>query len=398
MIVVAGGDLVLPDRVLRSGAVTVDGNRIVDVGPARRPSGATIIDATGCHVVPGFVDGHVHGVLGCDTLDGTGAVAAIARALPRFGVTAFAPTTMACPPGALRAFLQQVREASLVPDPYAARVAPAHLESNFVNPDYRGAQPIDCLRLPPAASAAVPPEPALADYDGAEILDVIRTYRAEVGAITLAPELRGGLDLVRALVASGHRVSLGHSGASFEVAMAAMDAGARRATHLFNRMAPLAHRAPGLAGAVLVRDDVVAELICDGHHVHPAMASVAIAAKGAGGLMAITDGTAGSGLAPGAAARLGGQAIRVRGAAAFLDDGTLAGSTATMDRVFRTIVTVFGRSVVEAAVMCATTPARELGLDGRGVIEPGAIADLVTLDSGFRVRHTLIGGVPVYAA
>src|SRR6185503_10541606 len=129
--------------------------------------------------------------------------------------------------------------------------------------------------------------------------------------VTVAPEVPGGLDLVASLAAAGHRVSLGHSGADYDTAIAAIEAGARHATHLFNRMPPLLHRAPGLVGAVLERADVLAELICDGHHVHPAMGRVAIAAKGSGGIMAITDGTAGSGQAPGTTARLGGQTIHV---------------------------------------------------------------------------------------
>ena len=228
-----------------------------------------------------------------------------------------------------------------------------------------------------------------------DILDAIAASRPDVGIVTLAPELPGGIDLVASLVAAGHRVSLGHSGADFDTAIAAIEAGARHATHLFNRMTPIAHRAPGLAGAVLAREDVAAELICDGYHVHPAMCRLAMAAKGAHGVMAITDGTGASGLPVGSVARLGGQRIESRGEAAFLETGTLAGSTLTMDRAFRHIVTRFGGSIVEAATMCSTTPARELGLTGFGVIAVGAIADLVVLDRGFRVVRTFIGGEQV---
>jgi N-acetylglucosamine-6-phosphate deacetylase len=178
--------------------------------------------------------------------------------------------------------------------------------------------------------------------------------------------------------------------------MAAIDAGARHATHLFNRMAPIGHRAPGVAGAILSREDVAAELICDGYHVHPAMSRMAIAAKGLGRMIAITDGTAGSGLAVGSTARLGGQRLRVTDRAAVLDDGTIAGSTLTMDRAFRLIVTQFGLSVVEAAVLCATTPARELGLTGFGLLAEGAAADVVVLDRGFRVMRTLIDGQEIF--
>jgi N-acetylglucosamine-6-phosphate deacetylase len=295
----------------------------------------------------------------------------------------------------LRGFCDQVRRARVDGVRNGARVLPAHLESNFINPEYRGAQPAACLRTPSNVGAV----PSVAeDFSADDILDVIAAARPDIGIVTVAPEIAGGLDLVRSLVAAGHRVSLGHSGADFETANAAVDAGARHATHLFNRMTPLTHRAPGLAGAVLAREEVAAELICDGYHVHPAMCRVAIAAKGADRVMAITDGTAAAGLAVGASARLGGRPIRVGERAAFLDDGTLAGSTLTMDAAFRNVVSAFGGSIVEAATLCSTTPARELGLTGFGVLAVGATADLVVLDRSFNVTRTLIGGETVYVS
>ncbi len=402
MIVLGGGDLVLPDRLL-SASLIIDGARIAAIEPRPRPDlpGAMVVDVRDCYVVPGFIDVHVHGVGGFDTLDEGDPVAAIAARLPRHGVTAFCPTATACPPAALRAMLAGVSRARAARPAASARVLPAHLESNFINPEYRGAQPAACLRLPPGperrAGLHGPPEPD-GDFSAREILDVITAARPDVGIVTLAPELPGGLDLVRTLVAAGHRVSLGHSGADVDEAMAAIDAGARHATHLFNRMAPMTHRAPGVAGAVLAREEVAAELICDGYHVHPAMSRLAIAAKGVGRMMAITDGTAGAGLPVGSTARLGGQRIRVTDRAAVLDDGTLAGSTLTMERAFRTIVTEFGLSVVEAAVLCATTPARELGLTGFGLLAGGASADLVVLDRGFRVVRTFIDGLEVHGS
>lgn len=426
MIVLAGGDLVLPDQILTHASLLIDGTRIAAVERKSRVDvpGAAVFEVADCYVVPGFIDVHVHGVDGHDTLDEGDPVAQIASRLPRYGVTAFCPTTVACAPPALRAVLAQVATTRAARPASSARVLPAHLESNFINPEYRGAQPAECLRLPGPASASAaatadgkaghyvrrpggaqrtrrdetgPHDPPDGDFSARDILDVIAGARPDVGIVTLAPELPGGVELVRALVSAGHRVSLGHSGASLDEAMAAIDAGARHATHLFNRMAPITHRAPGIAGAVLARDEVAAELICDGYHVHPAMSRIAIASKGVGRLMAITDGTAGSGLAIGASARLGGRRIRVTEHAAVLDDGTLAGSTLTMDRAFRTIVTAFGFSVVEAAVLCATTPARELGLTGFGVLAEGAYADVTVLDRGFRVMRTFIDGREVFA-
>jgi N-acetylglucosamine-6-phosphate deacetylase len=390
MIVLAGGDIVLPDRILTNMSLIVDGDRIAAIESTQHtPPAAAVIDARDSFIVPGFVDVHVHGLEGHDSLDGADAIALIAARLPRYGVTAFCPTTVACAPQALDAVLDQVTRARVTRSASAARVLPAHLESNFINPDYNGAQPKGCLRLPND-------ERVEGSYSGRDILDVIQLRAADVGIVTLAPEIDGVLELIPALVRRGQRVSLGHSGADFERSVAAIDAGARHATHLFNRMTPISHRAPGLAGAVLSHEGITAELICDGFHVHPAMCRLAIAAKSVDGVMAITDGTAGAGLSAGSLARLGGRTIRVSDQAALLEDGTLAGSTLTMDRAFGNIVTMFDMSIIEAAIMCSTTPARAMGLTGFGVIAEGNIADLAVLDRAFRVRRTLIAGETVY--
>jgi N-acetylglucosamine-6-phosphate deacetylase len=391
MIFLSDADVVLPDRLLSPGTVVLDGDRIVDVlkeAPGRSP-GDLHIDLRNHTLVPGFVDVHVHGVEGTDTLDGESSIETIASRLPRFGVTAFCPTSVACSPADLRRLLAGVRAARLRPPAGAARVLPAHLESNFINPEYRGAQPLECLRLPKG--------PSEGEFAGADILREIEAARPDVGFVTIAPEIDGALDLIRDLTAHGHRVSLGHSGASYEEALEGIAAGARHATHLFNRMTPIAHRAPGLAGAVLEHEDVAAEIVCDGVHVHPSMVRVALAAKTPSRVMAITDGTAGSGLPRGAKALLGGRTITV-GEAAYLDDGTLAGSVLTMDRAFARLVTAMGLSPVDAATICATTPARALGLQGFGVIAPGAVGDVTVFSRGFTVVQTWIAGELVYGA
>jgi N-acetylglucosamine-6-phosphate deacetylase len=383
----SGADIVLPDRILSPGTVVMDGERIVEVVPGGG-------ELHGHYVVPGFIDVHVHGVHGHDTLDSAEAVAAIASFLPRHGTTAFCPTSIACAPDVLRRLLSAVAACratggAVRERPPHARVLPAHLESNFINPDYKGAQPLECLRLPFA--------PRDGEFSGQDILDVIGRARADVGILTVAVEMEGVLDLVPRLVRDGHHVSLGHSGATYEQALAGIDAGARQATHLFNRMTPLGQRAPGLAAAVLESDEVTAELISDTVHVHPAMMRVAIAAKGPSRIMAITDGTAGAGLPRGATSVIGGRRITV-GDAAYLDDGTLAGSVLTMADAFGRLVSRVGISLVDAATMCSTTPARALGLHGFGVIAPGAMADLVVLDRDLRVVRTYIGGELAWAS
>ena len=399
MIAITGGDVVVADRVVTEGLVIVDGERIavVERRISDAPAGATVIDARGCHVVPGFIDVHVHGSQGTDVLDEGAPVARLASLLPAFGVTAFCPTSVACGPELLAAFLKQVNRAR-VGGTAGARVLPAHLESNFINPEFAGAQPVECLRLPPAAPASPRAERSETEgFSANDILAVMASHQEDIGVVTVAPELPGGIDLVRALAAAGHRVSLGHSGANYDTAMEAVEAGARHATHLFNRMPPVTHRSPGLVGAMLESPQVAVELIADGVHVHPAICRMAIAAKGTGRVMAISDGTAAAGLPVGATASLGGRRIHARSHAAELDDGTLAGSTATMDRIFATLITRCGASTVDAAAMCALTPARQLGLVGHGVITEGAVADLVVLGPAFEVRHTIVGGRVVYS-
>jgi len=388
---------VLPDRVVSGHSLVLEGGRIVDIisGPREAGRDEGRIDLSGLLVVPGFIDVHVHGVLGADVLDGAGAVARIARELPRWGVTAFCPTSLACTPGSLDLFLAEIGALRSAPRS-GARVLPAHLESNFINPEFRGAQPLECLRVPAESSAGAPAVDG-PEFTTADVIRVLDRHQPDVGIVTLAPELDGALALVRALATAGTHVSIGHSGADFEVAQAAIACGARQATHLFNRMRPMSHRDPGLIGAVLVSDQVAAELICDGHHVHPAIMQVAIAAKRPERIMAITDGTAGAGLPAGSRAQIGGRAITVDDVAR-LDDGTIAGSVATMDRMFARLVSAIGLQLPEAAMMCATTPARELHLQGHGIIASGAVADLAVLDSRLAVRQTWIDGELVFDA
>lgn len=412
MIVLSGADVVAADRVISPATIIIEDDAITDVeAGARGPmDGALHVALDGHVIVPGFIDVHVHGVEGLDVLDGAGAVRAVAERLPRWGVTAFCPTTVACSPQALATLFADVADVRTGGRVTGARVLPAHLESNFINPEYRGAQPLKCLRKPPLTPAVlVSPTgdssrqgrgPGAGDgadsYTAEDLLETIGRHRPDVGIVTMAPELEGGLELVRALVAAGIRVSLGHSGATYAEAMAAIEAGARHATHLFNRMRPMTHREPGLTGAVLESNEVAAELICDGVHVHPSALRVAIAAKRPERVMAITDGTAGSGLPRGAKATLGGYPITV-GETALLADGTIAGSVLTMDKAFSLLASTVGVSLVDAAAMCATTPARELGLQGLGVIAPGNKADFAVLDRNFKVRQTWVGGVMVFS-
>jgi N-acetylglucosamine-6-phosphate deacetylase len=390
--ILSGGRVVLEDSLLDPGSLVIDDGVIAEMrrGTIDR-SGDDWHDVRGQLLVPGFIDVHVHGVDGIDTLATEDAVAKLAARFPRYGVTGFCPTTVGCPPLALRTLLDGVRKARLDHVPGHAAVHPAHLESNFINPDFRGAQPVDCIRLPnrdvrPGVKGDIA-------FSGQEILDEIARARGEVGILTIAPELEGTLDLIRALTSAGHIVSLGHSGATFEQGLAGVEAGARHATHLFNRMPPFSHRAPGLIGAIFERQEICAEIVCDGYHVHPVVARTAIRTLGRSRTMAITDGTAAAGLPIGTTVPLGSHTIRAAAEAAFLADGTLAGSTLTMDGAFRKAIALFRVSQIDAAHLCATTPARQLGLTDRGRIAVGQRADIAILDGDLRVAKTFVAGV-----
>jgi N-acetylglucosamine-6-phosphate deacetylase len=383
MILLTGADVVLPDQIITGGSLAIRDGVIEDVLPPRASRAQwTVIDVAGHTIVPGFVDVHVHGTEGVDVLDGPDAVADVASRLPKYGVTAFCPTSIACTPERLQVFLDAVARGRRRVGGQSARVLGAHLESNFLHPEWNGAQPRSCLRLPF--------EPGQ-DFGGDDILRVIDGHHSSVAIVTIAPELPRAIELVRHLTNAGHRVSLGHTGATYEEAKAAIGAGARHATHLFNRMSSMTSRSPGVVGAVLESNAVTAEIVCDGHHVHPSLISTAIRVKSPSRMIAITDGTAASGLPKGSRVRLGDQTIIAGDRTATLEDGTVAGSLLTMDGAFR-LLRQLGWTLPEVARMCATTPAEALGLRNTGSIAPGHIADLVVLDGDFRVRQTYIGG------
>ena len=390
--ILSGGAVVLADRVLDPGTVVVEAGRIVEVRPGHAPAGPGVIDVSGRVVVPGFIDVHVHGVEGQDTLDhrqrGRRDRAAPAplwrhRVLPDHGGVraggVAAPARWHC---------GRAGDAGRGARARASRAPGEQLHRPGF--PWRAAAGVPATPDPRGAGRARRPEAAR--FSGDDILAVIASARPQVGILTIAPEIDGHLDLIRDLVGHGHIVSLGHSGATFEQGLAGVDAGGRHATHLFNRMPPLSHRAPGLIGAVLSRPEVRAEIVCDGYHVHPVVARTAMAALGRERMMAITDGTAGSGLPVGSVVPLGSHTITVTEDACFLADGTLAGSRLTMDGAFRVLMSRMGASLVDAAYVCATTPARQLGLTRTGEIAVGMAADLAVLTTDFKVVATYVDG------
>jgi len=371
--------VVTPAGVLEVGWVRIEAGRIADVGSGGSPSGADDrLELGGRWVIPGFIDLHVHGGGGHVMLSADQAEVLAAAAFHRaHGTTRTLASIVSAPLDEMLAALAAVREVVRAGPTPGARVVGSHLEGPFLSPDRAGAHDLRHL---------LGPDPATFDR-------MLEAAGGTLRVITLAPELLGGLDLVRHAVASGVVVAVGHSDADYAQASAAFDAGATLVTHLFNGMRPWHHREPGLVGAALSRGSVVCELVNDGIHLHDATAGLAFEAAGPGRIALVTDAIAAAGVGEGDF-RLGSSVVRVRDGAVRLADGeTLAGSTLTMDVALRRAVRDLGVPMAAAVEASSTTPARVLGIgDQVGALEPGRDADLVVLSDDLEVEAVMAAG------
>jgi N-acetylglucosamine-6-phosphate deacetylase len=365
---------ILVDGALVRGAVVVRGARIAAVlrKPRRADLPRRVLD--GDIVAPGFVDLQVNGGFGAEVgAGGARALRLLRERLPSTGVTTFLPTLVSSRREAIAACLADV--ARVQAEPGGSRIAGLHLEGPLLSPRRAGAH-----------------DPAI--IEAARAADLTRALaHPSLRLVTLAPERPGALDVVRRVVARGKLASVGHTDASFEETVAAFDAGATLATHLFNAMSPFGHRAPGAAGAALLDARVTCGVIPDGFHLHPAALALALRAKGAERVALVTDAIAAAAMPPGDY-RLGPLAVRSDGASARIAGGALAGSVLTMDLAVRNVAALAGP--VAALRMASEVPARLLG--SGGVLARGAPADLVLLDAGLAVRATLVAGEVAFTA
>jgi N-acetylglucosamine-6-phosphate deacetylase len=357
---------------LRRGCVTIDGQHIVAVDGERvaddawRRHGEVVL-------LPGFIDLHVHGGGGADTMQAGASIDTIARTHVRHGTTALLATTMTAPRDEIEAALQALAPACRARTHGAARVLGVHLEGPYISPDKLGAQP---------PFAAVPTV--------AEILALHAI--APIRVVTLAPEVPGALDIIAPLAAAGLRVQIGHSAARYEDVCTALGHGAAGFTHLFNAMSALHHRAPGVVGAALAHARH-AEIIPDLLHVHPGAIHAAL--RAVPGLYCVTDSTSAASM-PDGEYLLGRHRVTKCLGGVRLADGTLAGSTLTMDQALRNLVDVLGLTLPDAVRRVSTHAARYLGLPDRGVIAVGAVADLVLCDARLGVRGVMVEGQVVH--
>jgi N-acetylglucosamine-6-phosphate deacetylase len=320
------------------------------------------------YIVPGFIDLHVHGGAGQDIMQGGAASGAVAQLHARYGTTSLLATTMTAPQDELVSALHGIAAEIKQRSPQAARVLGVHLEGPYINPGKLGAQP-DCAQAGNLQAIAQ--------------LHAI----APIRVLTLAPEIDGHVALIGAITAMGIKVQLGHSLGSYEDALAALAQGASGFTHLYNAMSRLDHRAPGMVGAALAHAEF-AELIPDLLHVHPGAIKAAL--RAIPHLYCVTDSTAATGM-PDGEYLLGRQVVHKCMGGVRLADGTLAGSTLTMDQALRNLVAM-GLELADAARRVSTYAADYLGIAGRGRIQVGSYADLVVLDRALQLTQVLVEG------
>lgn len=361
--------------MLAPGWVRIEGGRIVAVeegGPPEPPA------YRGHWALPGFIDMHVHGGGGASFTEGGPDAARSAAAFHRaHGTTRIVASLVTAPVDELAG------RAALLADLAAeGSIDGIHLEGPFLSAARCGAQDPRYLIAP----------------DVAVFKSLHAAARGWLRMITIAPELPGARDMIRAATAAGVIAAAGHTDASAEVTAEAIAAGVSHATHLFNGMRPLGHREPGPAGALLDHQ-VTCEVVADGIHLHDMTIRLAARALGPGGLVLITDATAAAGM-PDGTYRLGKLEVTVTNGVARLarGPGAIAGSTATMDQVVRHAITSVGLSVQDVAAAASTTPARRLGLaEETGALSPGLSADLVLLDEAFKLQAVIARGTAVRA-
>ena len=387
--VITHARLVLADRIVADHTVVIDDGSIVRVCPADElpdEPGAGTVDAAGMYVAPGFIDLHIHGLGKCLVDRGPADLAGICELLPAYGVTGFLPTVCPRPTGEDARFLRELS----ADRPAGARVLGFHLEGPFL------------------ALAGSLPADATDEADARRARSLIEAAAPQRVVFSISPELEGAADVLAAMTGGGATVFITHTGATVEQTRAAVEAGARHATHFYDAFPCPAVRDPGVrpcgaVEAILADPRVSVDFILDGEHVDPVAVEVALLCKGPDGVCLVTDANVGAGLPPGtyefagteiAFDRPGGPA---RMTAAGRIPGGLAGSGLTMDLAVRNAIDLLDVGLPMAVRMASANPARVLGLHRtKGQIAEGFDADLVLLDGDLRVRRTWIGGETVF--
>jgi N-acetylglucosamine-6-phosphate deacetylase len=372
--ITGGVVLVASDRL--AARVVIDGSFIADVGPGDRQRARDVVDATGCSVLPGFVDLQVNGAVGVDLTSQPDRIGEVAAFLVQCGVTSFMPTVISSSASDMETAVAAMGKWSHQGEP-GARSLGIHLEGPFLNPARAGAHPLRHLRPPSVAE--------------------VQDWGSDNGVamVTLAPELPQALNVIERLVANGVSVCAGHTDAGTAEMKAAVSAGVRGVTHLFNAMTPMTARSPGPAGTTLGDSDLIAGLIVDGLHVDPVMVRLAWQALGPNRLALVSDAISALGL-PHGAYSVGDTPVVVDERGARTAAGVLAGSVLRFDEAVRNLMAFTGCGLAQASLSASATPARLARRDDIGHLVPGYLADIVVFDEDDRVVVTVVDGRVVF--
>ncbi len=381
---ITGSTIISENQQIKLGIVLCEDGKIKFIGDANEvipEPDSIVIDAAGKFVLPGFIDTHVHGSGGDDVMtDGAAGIQRAGKKMLASGTTSWLPTTIAAKHDEILFAIEATKQAENTSEPMA-NILGVHLEGPFLNIKFKGAQPDEGIRDP--------------NFD--ELEELLKLANGSIKIMTLAPELPGSMEMIRILKSKNIVASLGHSECDYDTALAAIDAGATYATHLFNAMSGVHHRKPGLAACCLNEPGICAEIILDGVHVNPQMARLAMRNKGREGLALITDATTAQGCGDGIY-QLGKFNVKVEGALCTLMDGvTIAGSVLTMNRAVMNAINFTGVNLVDAAYMASMMPAKRCGVEARkGSLAVGKDADITILNSDYSVAATIVNGIMAY--
>lgn len=384
--ILTGGKLVCEDHVIQDGFIVIDSGRIAMIGtkediPAKYSEYQVMKIQSDNLILPGFIDVHIHGVAGADVMDGTTeALATMTKSLPQEGTTSFLATTITQSEEAIAEAVSNVA-AFMKEDYTGAEILGIHLEGPFINPIQAGAQPRDNVL-----------NPSIRLFDKWQTL-----AEGNIRLVTFAPEENNGYEFVNYLSGSGVIPSIGHSNATYKEVRKAIQMGLTHATHLYNAMSPLHHREPGVVGAVLLHDEIMAEIIFDGIHVREEMVQLAYNSKGSRKIQLITDSIRAKCLRNGKY-DLGGQEVTLKDGEARLANGTLAGSALKMNDAVRRAQRLEHCGLHDLVCISSKNAAKELGVDDRkGTLAIGKDADIVVLDSECNVQKTFCRGKLIYS-
>jgi N-acetylglucosamine-6-phosphate deacetylase len=380
MLALTARALYTPVEKIDRPVVLIDNGSVAKLGPqgaTEIPAGCKVHDFADSVLAPGLVDMHTHGAAGVDVMEAdAGGQSRMENFLVRHGVTTYFPTTITAPMDKILASLEHLADAVEKGPTQAGRTQPIgiHIEGPFLSHVRRGMHPPDDLQKPTLKA----------------FKQMWEASRGRIRVMTIAPELDGALEVIAEASKCGVCVSIGHSDADIDQARKGVAAGGRHATHTFNAMRPLDHRKPGILGEVLTNDNLSAEIIADGIHVDPAVIRLVTLAKGVERTVLVTDATSATGM-PDGKYMLGLCEIEVKDGMCTYQ-GTLAGSILTLDRAVRNVMS-FAHWDLQHAVRAATlNPAKTAGAKNKGLLQPGADADLVVLTPGGEVKATVVRG------